>query len=204
MATETQLRNGLYGFEIKEDDRRRALPGERKTYEVKQLWQLHHEILNLKARGFKSVEIAKILNVSEQTVSNTLNCELGEEKLSELREIRDGETKVRLEQIRILTDKAIGVYNEVFDNEAGNATMKERLETADKVLLELSGLRVPTKIMSQSNVTILNATEIDEFKKRGIEAMRSAGLIASDPDEKLIEGEVNVSGIESEATGSEG
>ena len=96
---------------------------------------------------------------------------------------RDEETKVRVEQIRILTDKALATYNEIFDNESGEVTLKERKEAADMVLKELSGLRVPTKIMSQASVTVLTADEIREFKSRGISAMREAGLVTESPRE---------------------
>jgi|WetSurMetagenome_2_1015567.scaffolds.fasta_scaffold19367_6 DNA-binding CsgD family transcriptional regulator len=183
----TSLRNGLYGFEMREDDRRRVAPGERKTHDIQQLWQVNHEIVNLASLGYKQVEIARILNITPQTVSNTLNSTLGENKSSELREVRDGEVKVRLEQVRILTEKAIGVYHEILDNEKGDIPIRDRKDTADNILMELSGLRVPTKIQSQSSMTILNTTEISEFKRRGIAAMREAGLVASAPEPKQIE-----------------
>lgn len=185
-AAELETRNGLYGFDQREPDERRVPAEERKTWNIKAFWQRHHEIVNLAAQGYKQVEIAKILNIDPQTVSNTLNSTLGEEKLANLREIRDGETKVRLEQVRILTDKAIQVYHEIFDNERGEATLKDRKEAANAVLLELSGLRVPTRIQSQSNVTVLTATELAEFKARGIAALRESGLVAESKEESRI------------------
>ena len=83
-----QTRNGLYGFEFLEEDQRRVPQEERKVYDVKQMWQRTHEIVNLAARGYKNVEIAEILNIHPQTVSNTLNGKLGQLKLSELRKER--------------------------------------------------------------------------------------------------------------------
>ena len=44
-----ETRNGLYGFEFRDVDLRRAAEGERKSYDIKQLWQRNHEILNLVA-----------------------------------------------------------------------------------------------------------------------------------------------------------
>lgn len=176
------LRDSLYGFEMREVDNRRVDHENKKTYEAKQMWQLHHEIVNLSAEGWNNVDIARILNCHPQTVSNVLNSRLGEKKLSDLRKKRDGDTELRMEQIRVLTEKAISVYHEVFDNEGKVATLKDRRETADKVLMELSGLRVPTKISTQSVGVQLTAEEFAAFKARGVAASREAGLVVSDAE----------------------
>lgn len=170
-----QTRNGLYGFEFREVDLRRAAEGERKTYEIKQLWQRNHEIINLAAQGFKNTDIAEILGITPACVSQTLNSELGQLKLSEIRQARDDEAKKNLEKIRVLTSKAIQVYHEIFDNESGEATLKDRKSVADTVMLELSGMRTPTRIQSVS--TTLTAAELEEFKERGRRAAAQSGLI---------------------------
>jgi predicted DNA binding protein len=187
----SELRNGLYGFDTREDDGRRVSREERKTYNIKQLWQVHHEILNLAARGFKEVEIAEILNITPQTVSNTLNSRLGEEKLSVIREERDEEAKRTNESIRVLKDKALKVYHEIFDkkDEEGNpvdgVTLKERLHVADTVMLELSGYKVPTKI--QAHTITMTATELQEFKERGLKTMRESGLVVDVESEEVAD-----------------
>lgn len=184
-------RDGLYGLDYREEDKRRVEAEERKTYDIKQLWQRHHEIVNLAARGFKQTEIAEILNINPQTVSNTLNSQLGKEKLADIRLERDQEAKKISEKVRVLTNKALQVYHEIFDNENGTATLKERKDVADTVLLELSGLRVPTKIQAQSVHTVLTPEELNEFKRRGIAAARESGLVIDVPQEppKLVENE---------------
>ncbi len=174
---DVQTRNGLYGFDFRDVDLRRVAEGqEKKTYNIKALWQRSHEIINLAARGFKQVQIADILNIHEQTVSNTLNSELGQKKLAELRGARDEEAKITIEKIRVLTDKALQTYNEIFDNEDGQATLKDRKDVADTVLLELSGLRAPTKIHTSSVSTVLTAEEIENFKNRGVKAAKEIGV----------------------------
>ena len=170
-----QTRDGLYGFEFRDVDLRRS--DERKTYDIKALWQTNHEIINLAARGFKGTDIAEILNIHPQTVSNTLNSELGQRKLSELRLGRDEEAKKTCEKIRVLTDKALSVYHEIFDDESGECSLKDKKAAADTVALELSGLRAPTRIQSQSVNMTLTPEELESFKKRGIEAARDAGMI---------------------------
>lgn len=175
--------NTLYGFEGRDTDQRRSK--DRETYDIKQMWQRHHEIVNLAAKGFKQTDIAEILNISPQTVSNTLNSKLGKEKLSEIRQDRDEEARKTVEKIRVLTNKALSVYNSVLDDESGECGLKDKMKAADTVLLELSGLRVPTRIQSQSVHTMLTAAEVAELKQRGISAMREAGMIA-EVDQKQI------------------
>jgi DNA-binding CsgD family transcriptional regulator len=170
-----QTRNGLYGFEFRDIDLRRVPQEERKTYDIKGMWQRSHEIVNLAARGLKNVEIAEVLNIHEQTVSNTLNSDLGQKKLAELRGARDNEAKIVSEKIRVLTNKAIETYHEIFDNENGEATLKDRKEVADTVLLELSGLRAPTRLQTSNVNLILSKTEIEDFKNRGKKALQEMG-----------------------------
>lgn len=174
---QVQTRNGLYGFEFRKPDGRRKPTGERKTYDIQQLWQRNHEIVNLAALGHKGTEIAKILGINQQTVSNTLNSELGQCKLSDIRLERDDEAKKVTEKIRTLTNKALDVYHEIFDDESGELGLKDKGNFATSFLGEMSGLKAPTRIQSQSVHTILTAEELEEIKKRGIEAARASGLI---------------------------
>ncbi|MBE3141822.1 MAG: hypothetical protein IMZ53_14700, partial [Thermoplasmata archaeon] len=141
---------------------------------IKALWQRSHEIINLAARGYKNVDIAEILNITPECVSLTLNSELGQKKLSEIRGVRDEEAKKISEKIRVLTAKALATYHEIFDNEDGAATIRDRKDVADTVLLELSGLRAPTKIQS-TNIS-LTVAEIEAFKARGLKAAQESGL----------------------------
>ena len=172
---DVQTRNGLYGFDFREVDLRRVAEGEeKKTYNIKALWQRSHEIINLAARGFKGTDIAEILGITPACVSLTLNSDLGQKKLSEIREVRDEEAKKTSEKIRVLTAKAIQTYHEIFDNETGEATLRDRKDVADTVLLELSGLRAPTKIQS-TNIS-LTAAEIEAFKSRGFKAAQESGM----------------------------
>lgn len=178
---EVQTRNGLYGFEFRKPDGRRKPASERKTYDIQQLWQRNHEIVNLAALGHKGTEIAKILGINQQTVSNTLNSELGQCKLSDIRLERDDETKKVSEKIRALTDKALDTYHKIFDDESGELGLKDKGGFATSFLNEMSGLRAPTRIQSQSISTVLTVEELEEFKMRGIEAARASGLIVEDP-----------------------
>jgi len=102
---DVQTRDGLYGFEFRDIDERRVDPAKRKRYEIKQLWQRSHEIINLAAQGFKNTDIAEILGISPTSVSMTLNSETWQEKLSDIRFSRDEEARKTSEKIRVLTNK---------------------------------------------------------------------------------------------------
>jgi len=183
--SEVQTRNGLYGFEFRDLDKRRQPKGVRKTYEAKALWQRNHEIINLAARGFKQTEIADILNIHPQTVSNTLNSELGERKLSDIRLERDKEAKVVSEKIRNITNKALKVYNEIFDNEDEQVSLKDKGNFAEGFLKEMSGLRAPTQVHNVNASYALSPEELKAFNKRGIEAAKGAGIIIDIKPEEI-------------------
>lgn len=168
---EAITRNSLYGFEMREPDLRRK--EDRKTHNIKQLWQRSHEILALALRGLKQTQIAELLDITPQTVSNVLNSELGMKKISKMRLNRDEEAIHVSERISELTEKALDTYEKIFDSD--NASDETKRKTSDTVMLELSGYRVPTKIQS-SNITA-TLDEIEEFKKRGIAAARESGMI---------------------------
>ena len=192
MESEVSTRNGLYGFEFRDVDQRRVPEEERKTYEIKALWQRNHEIIRLAVLGYKQVEIAEILNIHPQTVSNTLNSNLGQLKTSDLRLEKDDEVRKITERVRVLTKKALDVYDEILTNESGRASLKEQKETADTVVLEMSGLRVPTRVQSQSTHSFLTKEELDQFKQRAITAARESGMIVDVEPEKVPEEEEKV------------
>ena len=175
-------RTSLYGFEMKGPDLRRV--DERKTHDINSLWQRSHEILALAVRGMKQVEIAEILNISPQTVSNTLNSDLGRQKLSIMRRGRDENAVIAAERIDLLTQRALDVYDEIFDNENEAVNIDMKKKTADTVALELSGLRAPTKIQAHSIHSIATLKEIEAFKERGKEAAIAAGMIVEVPEEE--------------------
>jgi DNA-binding MarR family transcriptional regulator len=167
----------LYGFKFREADLRRERIDEdgHRRYDIKQLWQRSHEILNLALLGHKQTDIAKLLNITPQTVCDTLNSTLGRETLAERRKNRDDEYEGLRDEVMELTRKSLKVYNEILENESENARLKK--DTADTVVLELSGLKVPTRIDTRSVHTTLTAEELEEFKRRGIEAARAAGKL---------------------------
>ncbi len=169
----------LYGFESVSHDKR--CTGREAMWDIKRLWQRSHEVIRLALTGMKQNEIAKILNITPATVSNTLNSPIAKEKLSVMRKALDDETVNVAVEVGRLAEKAIATYDEIFDN--GTVSLKLKKETADTVLMELGGHRSPTKIDSRQFSMTASLEEIEEFKKRGIEAAKASGMIVEVPNE---------------------
>ena len=171
----------LYGFKFRESDKRRERLDEdgKRRYDIKQLWQRSHEILNLALLGHKQSDIARILNITPQTVCNTLNSTLGKEAIAERRQERDAEYEELQDEVMSLTRKSLAIYNKILETENGPNMNVTRLgkETADTVVLELSGLKVPTRIDTRSVHATLTTEELEEFKRRGIAAAKAAGKL---------------------------
>jgi predicted transcriptional regulator len=182
-------RDNLYGMEYREEDRRRVPSEDRKTFNIKQLWQRSHEIVNLSARGFKNVEIAEMLGVTPACVSQTLNSTLGKEKLAEVRLSRDEEAKAISRKIQNLTNKALATYDAIFDDDSGECGLMQKAKVADTVVLELSGLRAPTRIQSTNASVQLTSEELKAFQQRGLDAIKEAGMTI-DIQEDAQEGEL--------------
>lgn len=171
MEQATQL--SLYGFEVREVDNRRT--GREHTHDIKQLWQRQHEILGLALQGMKQTEIAKILNITPATVSNCLNSTLGKEKLSGLRGERDEHYVQLSEEIKKLTMKAVNTYHKLFDGPSVDDKLKK--ETADTVMLDIAGMRAPTKVDTKSLHMHATIEEIEDFKRRGLAAAQESGIL---------------------------
>lgn len=168
----------LYGFEMREQDKRRTRSGQ---YDVKQLWQRSHEIIGLALQGMKQSEIAKILGITQATVSNTLNSQLGKEKLSSMRENRDKEFTDLSVKVRQLIEEGMEVYHETMVNRGLDPEI--RLRAADTVCMDIGGMRAPVKTETKNLTAHATLEEIEEFKRRGIAAAKESGQLIDIPEE---------------------
>lgn len=172
---QTTTTDSLYGFEMRTVDHRTVPREDRNLHNIKRLWQRSHEILRLALFIPTYKEIAEILGVSEATVSNTLNSDLGRKKLSEMRLERDKNTFDFVNEVKKLLPKAVNTYERILD---GDETVTKMMkETADTLSMDLGGHRAPTKVQSETAHLHLTPKDIDDFKKRGKAAAKAAGLI---------------------------
>lgn len=170
---EADANRAVYGFPRREEDERRD--PNNKRYDIKGLWSRHKEILNLDAMGYKQVEIAKMLSIHPVTVSMTLNSTLGKNAQLALRDERDAEYSQLREEVMDLTRISLDKYREILANESAGFRMQK--DVADTVVLELSGMRVPTRTESLSASMVLTPEEIAEFKERGMKAAKASGKL---------------------------
>ena len=120
-AEEIDREETLYGFPVRKEDGRRS--SGKRVYDIQRLWSRHKEILNLDSLGYKGSEIAKILNIDPQTVSNTLNSTLGEGVQLAIREDRDKEYQEMRKAVMELTWKSLQVYEDILDSEVESAKL---------------------------------------------------------------------------------
>lgn len=158
-------------------DGRRVPVEERKTYQIKNLWQLSHEILNLSLLGYKASLIAAVLGCTTATVSNTINSRLGQEKLALMRSSRDVETMEVAKEIEKMVPKALRIYDEILEGESASLSLKK--QTADTIMATAGhGPKAPIQEHRHLHLTV---EEINDIKERGRQ-------IGSDRD-IVVEGE---------------
>lgn len=177
-----KAKESLYGFPMRDEDKR--VSNEGRTFDIKRLWSRQQEILRLDSLGYKGREIAKILNCHPVTVSNALNSTLGKEVKSSLRGERNEEYESLREDILDLTRQSLDVYRDILarDSNDPEVSIGAKKKTADTVVLELSGLRAPTRVENRSMHMNVSKEDIEEFKARGLKAARDSGQLVEEAE----------------------
>jgi DNA-binding CsgD family transcriptional regulator len=170
----------LYGFEGQENDKRRAESGNRKSYEIKQLWQRQHEIIRMALVGMDNKDIARTLGITKESVSMTLNSQIVKEKLSLMRAVRDAETIDVAQEITKLYRPALQVYEDILAGEQISMNLKKQV--ADTVLMDIGGHKAPTKIQGNFAHAHLSREDIAELVQRGKAAAAAAGMLHTDDE----------------------
>lgn len=160
----------MYGIEIKKDRRKKE---DRKTYQIKDLWNLSHEILRLSVLGFKGKQVADYLGCTPQTVSNTINSDLGRAKLKTMRGARDADTLDVMQEIKKLEPLALETYTNILKAEDERISWSLRKSTADTIVKELGGHEAPKKHL----VGHFDIDEIEALKARGKMLTKVSGTL---------------------------
>jgi DNA-directed RNA polymerase specialized sigma subunit len=96
-------------------DGRYLLENEKKVYEITQLRDRHKEIIRLILLGHENTEIASILNITPQTVSNVRNSQLAQVELMSLQEARDNNSIDIAKQIQEIAPAALEILHTMID-----------------------------------------------------------------------------------------
>ena len=159
------------GYFTGEVDRRRVKSEDRKSYQIKNLWEHSHRILRLAAMGLDGETIAAMVGVGTATVSNTINSRLGQRKLLMLRDAADAETIDIMTEIKKLAPKALKVLEELLDAEKDEIKFKAAADVLDRGGY---GAKIDIRHLHAH----LTAQDIDEIKQRGKQlALEQAQLV---------------------------
>lgn len=149
----------------RERDRRRK---DRRTFEVSEMKELHHEIVRLHVAGTSNKDIAKALSVSEQMVSYTLNSKIVQGKIDLMRASRDADIIDLTREIRGKAPKALKLLEDIIDDHGEKHGMALAARTAEN-WMNRAGYTPVQK--AQLAVAHFTAEEIADLKE---EAMKNA------------------------------
>lgn len=174
----TKYSNGNRG-----PDERRVDPSEKRTFEVSQMWEIHHEIVRRRLLGQKVVNIAKDLGISEATVSYTVNSPVVRDKLEIMKGARDAETIDLAKRIRENAPQSLRLLEDIISGEVdGNAVPLNMRRIEANTMMNRAGFAPVQTIKGAILHGHYTSEEIAGIKKRAVEDGLKSGLV--------VEGEV--------------
>jgi len=158
---------------------------------LEKLRDSHREIIRHAVCGMKQKDIAAIVGVTPQTVSNVLRSDVTQAAIAELRGRRDAIIDVSVSMVAGKLPDAAEVLSEVMDN--SHAKPADRVRAA-LACFEIAGAKVPQKVNHQHG---LSQEAIDLLKKRARSASdnRSYPRRRSTEDEEADEDTIDVPAI---------
>ena len=175
-----KYRNGNRG-----PDERRVDPGEKRTFEVSQMWEIHHEIVRRLLLGQKVVNIARDLNISEATVSYTRNSPVVRDKLEIMKGARDAETIDLAKRIRENAPQSLRLLEDIISGEVDGIPIGVGLRAREaNTMLARSGFGPVQNIKGAILHGHYTGEEIEDIKKRAHETGIKSGLIV---DAEVVE-----------------
>lgn len=169
---------------------RREKPQTRKTFEVAEIHETHHEIMRRLLLGQKSADIAEDLGISRAMVSYVKNSRIVQERLSEMQGARDANTVDIAKDIREKAPVALQLLEKVIRGEI-DAPITTRAREANN-WLDRAGFTAVRRIEGQFAHAHFTAEEIEAIKQRAIEngfARPSKPTIAR--GDIIVDGEVS-------------
>jgi DNA-binding MarR family transcriptional regulator len=144
--------------------------GKPRKYEVKNLYDKHHQVLRLTALGTMSQkDIARAVNLTPQMVSNIVNSTLGQDLLKTIRGTLDKQVIDISQAVKDLTPKAIETIGDLMDSD----NEKIRLAAAMDIL-DRGGYAAP-KNLNVSHTHKLSQADIEGIKSRCV----ASGLLGT-------------------------
>jgi len=141
--------------------------------DVKNLWDLHYNILRLISLGFENKKIAEQLGITPYTVSMIKNSTLGRRHLMILRGARDAETIDLMKRIKEFAPKCLDLLEDTISGEVNGEKIdtKFRVRTAEKYINRIPEISPSSRKGVES--VHYTAEDMERIKQRA----RSAGVI---------------------------
>jgi len=157
-------------FGEREPDQR--FKSDRKTFEVQQMWEVHHEIVRRLLLGQKGSHIARDLGVTPGMISYVRNSSVVKEKLEIMKGARDADTLDLAKRIRENAPTALKLLEGVIDGQVDTADGEKmevplgmRVKEAG-TMLSRAGYGPITNLKGQFAHGHFTKEDIDEIKGR--------------------------------------
>lgn len=149
---------------------------EKRSYNVKSIWERHQMMLRMVALGHSNGAIAEATGVTPQTVSNLRNSPIAQGQLLNMRNSLDSEMIDIGARIQEFAPRALEVLEKVITGELESPiAVRAKYASAH---LGRAGFGEVHKVASIN--THLSRSDIEEIKQRALAAASDAGLIVND------------------------
>jgi len=154
---------------------------EKRHYDVKQLWDSHHEIVRRIALGENNQQVAEAMGITPQTVSNIRNSPLAREKVEELKGSMDEKVKQIFERIQGLQHLALDTLEKVITGQMDEDPMPALKTKAATTVLAMGGNGPIQKAQTQN--LHITRNELEVIKERARSAAQAQGVIVAEYEE---------------------
>ncbi len=169
-----------------DQDKRRIPPNEpRKTWQVTEMWELHHEIARRLLLGQKNTVIAQALNCHPQTISLIRNSPVVQDHLDLMKGAADANAVDVAQRITEMAPEALDVLKEVLEAKE-TASLSLRAKVAGDIL-DRAGHSAIRTVRTEGIHAHLTSDDLERIKARALEKARDAGIVVDITQEDKAE-----------------
>jgi len=172
-----------YFIAPREPDNRRTK--DRKTFEVSEMWDLHHEIVRRLVIGETNAEISRSLGVSKQMISYTRNSKVVRRQIDIMRGARDADTIDIAKRIRENAPKALDLLETIIEDRGETYPISLAARTSES-MLDRGGYAAPKRL--EAVVAHFTSEEIEDLKRKALESGRDSGMVIETEFEEAGDG----------------
>lgn len=136
-----------------------------RRWKISEMWEIHHEITRLLVLGWKNVEIAEHLGVTQVMVSAVRNSPVVQDKLAIMKAARDADTIDVAREIQEIAPAALELLKEIIGGDVQDASIALRAKTAES-MLDRAGHGAINRSQIQNVPYYLTEDEIEDLKRR--------------------------------------